>query len=358
MLKKCKTTVIIKWPEFNLVTFICKPVHAGSQSGKHLPMDRIPNVKGLIKKMKTPFQKYCILLMFFFLHAALTAQNVERIPGSPYPASTVPDTLTTVYSPAFSQSELLTIATLQGLLAKTKPRIYQLYNTGANKWAADLKRHDVVLYRGIEKDFNALIEKFKNEIKGYVVCTPGNSSVNAAISLCGVTESVAIAENKINMFDNLGIHLTADVRGKNEEWFISNYDSLVNKNILIYQKEDKYDFLSDYSTFGSMITFFEPLSSSLSRNILKNMNPQSALLGWGDSEFDLVSRASAFNIFVHPADWAKNLSTLSNFNVELKQKQHIKTATVQNNVHRGCFLFSDGDNVQWLLNEFAKNNRW
>ena len=287
------------------------------------------------------------------------AQTVKRLPGSPYPASTVPDTLTTVYSSAFSESELLTIATLQGLLAKTKPRIYQLYNSGANKWVSDLtKRHGVILNRGIEKNFDALIEKFKNEIKGYVICTPGNSSANAAISLCGITESVAIAENKVEMFNNLGIPLTADVRGKNEEWFFSNYDSLINKNILIYQKEDKYDFLSDYSTFGSMITFFEPLSSSISRNIFKSMNPQSALLGWGDSEFDLVGRASAFSIFVHPADWAKNLSTLSNFNVELKQKQHIKTTPVQNNVHTVCFLFSDGDNVQWLLNEFATNNRW
>jgi hypothetical protein len=303
--------------------------------------------------------KKCYIILLVLLYTALFAQNVERLPGSPYPASTVPDTLTTVYSSALSESELLTIATLQGLLAKTKPRIYQLYNSGANKWASDLKnRHGIILDREIERNFAALIDKFKDEIEGYVLCTPGNSSVNVAISLCGITHSVAIAADKVTMFSNLGIPQTADVRDKNEEWFFTNYDSLINKNILIYQKEDKYGFLSDYATFGNMISFFEPLSGATSRKIFQSMNPQSPLLGWGDSEFDLVNRSSAYSILVHPADWAKNISTLTNFNVELKQKQHIQTAKVEPDVHTVCFLFSDGDNVQWFLNEFATNSRW
>jgi len=304
-------------------------------------------------------KKHTVYLLFAFLPTMLFAQVVERLPGSPYPASTVPDTLTTIRSSAFSESELLTIATLQGLLAKTKPRIYQLYNSGAIKWSSDLKnRYGIILDRETEYDFVALINKFKDEIGGYVLCTLGTSSVNAAISLCGITNSVAIGIDNVDLFNSLRIPMTADVRGKTEEWFFNKYSSSINKNILIYQKEDRYGFLSDYATFGNMIMFYEPLTSSISLQIFQSMEPQSPLLGWGDSEYDLVSRSSRYNILVHPADWAKNLSTLSNFNVELKQPKHETMVQTEPGVHTVCFLFSDGDNIQWLLNEFATNSRW
>jgi hypothetical protein len=271
----------------------------------------------------------------------------------------VPDTLYSIDSPAYATTKLLTISTLQGLLAKTKPQIYQSYNNGAIYWLNDLVRnHGIVVNTSYKRNFSGLITHFKDHIKGYIICTPGTNSVNVAISLCGLTESVAITADNVDLFKSLGIPETADVRDKDEAWFFENYGDQINKNILIYQIEDKYDFLSDYSVFGNMITFYEPLSGSTSRAIMRSMNPQSAVLGWGDSEFDLVNRSSGYNIFVHPADWAKNLSTLSNFNVDLKQKHHTTTAKSPAGVHTVCFLFSDGDNVQWMLNEFATNTRW
>ncbi len=305
--------------------------------------------------MKKLFFPLFIVMMI----SSVFAQKVDRLPGSPYPASTVPDTLFLVDSPAYAPNKKLTISTLQGLLAQTKPHIYQNYNSGANYWLGDLQRHHgIVVDASFKRNFSGLMTHFKDHIKGYVICTPGNNSVNVAISLCGLTESVAVTEDNIDLFKSLGIPQTADVRDKDEAWFFENYGSEINKDILIYQIEDKYDFLSDYSVFGNMITFYEPLSGSTSRAIMRNINPHSPLLGWGDSEFDLVSRSSTYNIFVHPADWAKNLSTLSNFNVDLKQKHHTTTAKSQSSVHTVCFLFSDGDNIQWMLNEFATNSRW
>ena len=77
-------------------------------------------------------------------------------------------------------------------------------------------------------------------------------------------------------------------------------------------------------------------------------------------ERDLVSAASSHSVYVHPADFAQNLSTLTNFEVEvLEQKSgEEEREGAAENVHTVAFLMSDGDNVQWLLDDFATSENW
>jgi hypothetical protein len=80
------------------------------------------------------------------------------------------------------------------------------------------------------------------------------------------------------------------------------------------------------------------------------MAPNSVLFGWGDDEYQTIAKASSYSIGVHPADWGFNISTLTNFNAETAQHVSSDQSETEENTHTVCFLMSDGDNVQWMLN--------
>ncbi|MHB2149609.1 GxGYxYP domain-containing protein [Calditrichota bacterium LG25] len=288
-----------------------------------------------------------------------TSAQPERLALSPYPASNRPDKLFIINDRNFSPAQLLTIETLQGVLAQTKPKIYRLANDGDAQWLEDLKNnYGVEVDYSLQANFEALLSHFKNDIAGYIVCNVNDQTVNTAISLCGITKAVAITAENIPILEALGIPLLKDVRNTDDAWFFTHYADSINNKILCYQMEDRFTFLADYAVFGKMITFYSPLTSALTQNIFAFMQPNSPLLGWGSDEFQLVYHSSANSIPVHPADWAKNLSTLTNFSVSLKQQTATPDTQITENVHTVCFVMTDGDNVQWLLNDFTTNSRW
>jgi hypothetical protein len=89
------------------------------------------------------------------------------------------------------------------------------------------------------------------------------------------------------------------------------------------------------------------------------MNAHSVLLGWGASEYFTVKRASERQVNVLPSDWVKNLSVYSNMKAEARQKQALKSAQDAGaKKHTLCFVYTDGDNIQWLLNDFLTDRRW
>lgn len=282
-----------------------------------------------------------------------------RITGSPYPVSQKPDTLFIVEDSNFSDSQLLTVQSLMGILAQSKPRIYRSHGTGSSLWLNDLmKDYGVTIDRTYRADFQGLMTHFKNSISGYILSTVAQPSIHVAISLAGLKNAIVVTGVDEQTVKDLGLPLIEDVTQMNFQSFIDSYGNEINKNILCYQTAEKYQYLSDYSIFGKMYFFFDNISGSLTANIFSSMKPNAPLLGWGTDEYQLVSTASRNSIIVHAADWALNLSVLSNFGVETKQSQYNSNPTTIQNVHTVCFVMTDGDNVQWLLNDFSTNTRW
>jgi hypothetical protein len=305
--------------------------------------------------MKSTQLSILVLLILEFLPSNCFSQRIE---GSPYPFSQTPTELF-VLGENFNVSEILTIETLQGVLAQSNPQIYRIIGSGYQMWIQDLiDNYGIIANYSFSSDFQGLLNHFKNQISGYVICNTNDNSVNVAISLCGMHQTVAITEEKVNLMAQLNIPMFKDIRGLDESWFYSNYNSLFNKNILCYQKEKKFTNLADYSVFSEAITFYDPISSVLTNNVFSEMNANSVLFGWGDSEFTFVRNSSSYSIMVHPADWANNLSTLTNFSTETVQHSHIENIEVLDNVHTVCFVMTDGDNIQWLLNDFATSDNW
>ncbi len=290
---------------------------------------------------------------------AAQSQTPHRISGSPYPTSQIPDTLYAISAYGWSEAMRLTSLTLQGLLAKTEAKIYNESNVGYPVWIKDL-----VAYYGVHRDdsyynnFAGLLTKFSKGIEGYILCNLHDNSTNVAISMCGLFNTVAVTSENVDLMINLGIPLYMDVTDKDEEWLLTNYGSEFNRDIVSFQHEDKSLFLGDYTIFSSAFQFFDDLNSNLTANAFDRMNDNSVLFGWGADELHTVEKASSYSIQVHPADWTENISALSNFNATTVQHTHTTAVNNEDNVHTVCFLMSDGDNYDWLLKEFATDEKW
>jgi hypothetical protein len=301
-----------------------------------------------------------ILAVLFFLFNILAyAQPAGRIDGSPYPVSQKPDTLFVINDNNFTDAQLLTVQTLQGILAQTKPRIYRVRGDGYPTWLNDLKNnYGVITNYMYQTDLRSLLAHFKNEINGYILTDGTQPSVDVAISLAGLKHSIVVYGTVEQIAKNAGIPLLVDVTNENYQQFVDSCKGQMNKNLLCYNSVDKITFLSDYSTFGKMYYFFDDITSSLSDEILSQMNPNAPLLGWATDEYSLVNTVSKKGMVVHASDYALNLSTLSNVSAETKQQQHNTNPEVIKDVHTVCFLMSDGDNFSWLVNDFYPDPKW
>ncbi len=299
-------------------------------------------------------------LIFIALTISICAQGISRLENSRYPSSTQPDTLYKIIDSDYDQAQLLTIGTLQGLLAQTKPEIYRVNADSYDLWLTDIKNnYGVTVITDFDKSFSGIVDKFKDSVKGYIICTLNDNSVNAAISLCGISKSIAVTAENAAILDSLGIPKYMDVRGKDEFWFYNSYSSKINKKIFCFQSEEKSSFLADYAVFGNMMTLYNSSFISYMIRIFSSFTSNAAFVGWGPDEHGSVDFSSKYNVFIHAADWANNLSTLTNFNVEeFKQPRPALHKPDKKNVHTVCYLMTDGDNIQWTLGDFMTSSKW
>jgi hypothetical protein len=281
--------------------------------------------------------------------------------NSPYPLSQKPDTLFVVNESNFSDTEILTIKSLQGILAQSKPRIYCIGNSGDSYsvWLSDLKnKYGVTVDYTYQSDLKGLINHFKGYLSGYILANMTKPSIHVAFSLAGIKDALVVIGSDESTIKGLGLSLVEDATNETYQQFFNNHKNEMCKTMLCYQAPEKANFLSDYAVYGKSYFFYEELSSALSQQIFATMNANSALLGWGDSENGLVESVSQKSIIVHAADYANNLSALSNFGVETKQGGYNNNPDVQQDVHTVCFLMTDGDNIQWLLGPFGTSTTW
>ena len=302
-----------------------------------------------------------VCLIFFLLVFILSvkAQIPDRIEDSVFPLSQTPDTVFVLYDDNFTEDEVLIIQTLQGILSKEKPAIFRDVGTGSTIWINDLISKGLITPSYLFQDnFIGLISNYKNQINGYVICELHTTSSNIAISLAGILNAIPVTEKNISLMKSLEIPFLYDLRDKNYSWLLNNFSDSFNKNIVIYQDTIKDLCLGDYSVFTNSLHFFEDIHSELVDTVFNNMETNSFLLGWGNDEYQTVNKSSNYSISVLPADYSYNLSLLTNMNSTIFQKNHETHTKNIDSVHTVCFVMSDGDNIQWLLNWFITDSRW
>ena len=171
--------------------------------------------------------------------------------------------------------------------------------------------------------------------------------------------TIPIKENQINDIENLNILFIDDSRNYSFDSIVEEYSESLNERVLIYQNPNKRLFLGDYSTFTKSINFFDTLQSDLTTNLFSRMKSHSVLLGFSEyDEYQTIKKATNNMIITQMADYAVNLSTLTNINTDISQNHHENSYVEFDDVHTVCFVMTDGDNIQWLLNWFATDERW
>jgi len=134
----------------------------------------------------------------------LVSGDPFRIPNSPYPSPTLGPNQTkvlTLFDEAkFSSGQLVSLQTLQGLLARYNPQLFRS-NPQQNFFLSELvSRFHVTVDTSLQADYTALLSKFRSSIGGFVRFNVSDDSVNVAISLCAANAnwiSVEIADISI-----------------------------------------------------------------------------------------------------------------------------------------------------------------
>jgi len=310
--------------------------------------------------MRPTKMKYLSIILFCILGQLSIAQNIiDRVEGSPYPSSSQPDTLYVVSDDSFTHEELLLLQSIQGLCAKIEPKLYRDKGSGSSIWIQDLQEnYNVYVSNAMDGMIEAVLTLTPSSVDGYILCNLDDNSSNVANSLCGPLNALAVTPDLQELVESNGYVQIMDVRERDEQWVLDNYADLLSNQIVTYQREDKSLFLGDYSILTDAFHFYDDIHSPTTENAFSRMTSNSILNGWGDDEYQTIAKASQYSIGVHPADWGFNISTLTNFNAETVQLVSTDAPQTQENTHTVCFLMSDGDNVQWMLNLFAEDSRW
>jgi len=298
--------------------------------------------------------KKLIIALFLFISIVQNI-NAQRLPGSTYPVSTAPDTMYIV-TDNVTNTQRLTIVSLQGLLARHKPKIIR--NTGI--WVDYLRTNGYITHDSTYfNDFVGLINHFKDSISGYILSDVDSNSTNTTISMAAILNAIIVTTADTASLASVGLNMLLDARGKDENWAITNYGSQLSTNIVSLQNISKYSSLSDYSIFAGALQFWvSSYSDNLMNTAFNRMNKDATVMGYGPDEYNTVYKLSQYSLVMNASDWCQNLSVLTNVPVNsFVQKTPIKPFQSINK-HTVCFVFTDGDNIQWLDGDAATSTRW
>ena len=267
-----------------------------------------------------------------------------------------------------SFSDKLLLASIQGQAAKhsdeqilIKNGAIDLYTPYIRSgWEAEVSAR----VNGKAATVQNLAEYYKDIVKGYILCDSEENarSVPVAISLAGVTDAVVATDQTAAMLDALGYECLVDVTGQTDSWLReSEYWDKLSRSVAFEQPASMAPKLVDYSILcGAYFTFYKGTMQSRHKEIYEFLDDGAVIFGYNNvlGEFDTVESFGEINLQMVPADHAYNLSTLSGFPLESLSQKRAEAEETPENVHTVCFMMSDGDNIQWVLNNFATGSEW
>lgn len=261
------------------------------------------------------------------------------------------------------------MASLSGIVARTSPEVFMAIQGSnpnhdpefwLNLFVADNPGTNVVWQNSLP----FYIEKYKDKLSGYVVYN--SSTINEATSVAGALGAIMVHETLLPSINSsltaAGLSQVEDVRGRDSTWVFNTYGSQFNKD-MIFRQNNNLSFNVHLRSFAIMNKGFMFDNTGATRNTFLNaQNPHSRVFGWGfgGDEFEFFDSASDRNLMGVPADHLHGSAAPAKWEVDIPPQPHhtsVNTATNPDK-HYVAFVMSDGDNVQWLTNDFARNPRW
>lgn len=278
---------------------------------------------------------------------------------------------TLLLTKAVSGANGVTLGTLQGLAAKHSETQILLR---AHSWSLYLPYMQSAGATVCEKDENGkdwtlatLLAYYASDLSGYILSS--DESLSVAISLSGLLNAVVVQPSNEQTAISAGLTMVMDVRNRDDGWLRSSeYFSQLSRKVAVEQPASMAHKLVDYAVMaGAYFNFYDGNNTDEHTAMFDFLDDGATLLGWNNTlgEYETVKSLSGINACLVPADHAYNLSTLSSFfaegsvNKSLYASEEADQSHVENdNVHTVCIVMSDGDNLQWTLNDYVKKTYW
>ena len=214
-----------------------------------------------------------------------------------------------------------------------------------------------------------LLEKHdnvKSHIDGYVLCKMRKQeSINVATVASHVFRAVIVDEYYEDKIIELGYELKYDARDKTMEDAWSEFKDECNNDALVLMPTLTGN-LKSFAIANRLmsVNYNKKMGNSFDNNkevfkeVLDWLNPLSPVIGWesglGEDVFvNLVSKSG--NMMV-PSDWIWNTTMMSgdyeNRQPGLAQVTNPQFIDFDETIHYASFFLTDGDNVQWMMNNF------
>lgn len=251
-----------------------------------------------------------------------------------------------------SPAERTLVVTLQGLVAKDRPRIWVEYGGMYARILDELRAEGTRVHEGMSAW--ELLAKFRRHVKGMIVYKGGTDSINVATSLCGPRRAVAVEESILERAKAEGLRVLFDARGYDEVRAFEEFSHLFDRGVMLEQAEKKHFHLRDFAVLHDAFTCFGVKPEERTR-FVRELGPGTLVYGFGDHEERWVKEISAGGGTGIPADWSMNLSFLPSLRVPIPERPRRRPAPVKRGERIVTFVMSDGDNIQWVGGPFVNS---
>ena len=250
-------------------------------------------------------------------HVALPFSGAAGVPEPP--ALGRPETLDLIANPGDNDA-LITLQTLQGVLAQTRPRLYLQMGGGYGRWLEAVRAAGVKV-QPAPGDVWTLLRTHAHELGGVVLYSPYEpDGINLATTLAGPLRAVAVSAPQRSLAEAAGLRVLADTSGKSALWAFQNYWPKLRHDVLIEQDPGKAA-LRDYGPAVRALTYYSGNDAGRAE-VLAALAPGSTVLGWGDAshgENAFVGADSAAGSYNVASDLAYNLTALAGVRLPLRQ---------------------------------------
>ena len=283
------------------------------------------------------------------------------------------DSVYAIKAEDLSDEEYVTACSLQGILAQERAAVYIV---GDDDYSETRLREMSGKY-GFRivaaPDLWELVKMFSSQFGGkYVLYNDyadantgyGDQSINYATTVSGAEKYLMVAKSRESLAKDAGLQLGFDAaaEGVNTRYIFEHYKDKLAKTILVHQDPTNRK-LRDYSIAAKALCYYSDLydgDSSVKEDILNWAGDNVPVLGWTANEINFVSSNSLYGKITIAADHAQNLSFLSAGDAEvvMQGQYEQREITPQKGKHYVAIVMSDGDNVQWMTQDFGTNGRY
>ncbi|EJD55089.1 hypothetical protein AURDEDRAFT_109560 [Auricularia subglabra TFB-10046 SS5] len=220
---------------------------------------------------------------------------------------------------------------------------------------------------GEPDDVWALVKRYKDAgvVKGYVVYNegPDDNSSNIATSLCGPLSAIAVSSNLEDAAKSAGLEQLADARSMSFGDLTSKYGDQLSKGTLGLLRNDMSHCRDMIVAQNAAVGIDGDGGGYV--DLLKHLEPAATVIGYGKSEDGSVHAASTVGAGLVAADWMTNWNVMSLGAREIPVSQlpdftelAKPTVTDDGSSYYVAFVMTDGDNVQWVLGDYASSKTW